>query len=112
RDWSSDVCSSDLEEFDSVDERERARARLHAWYVHTAQNAAWLTGDVNSAVILDSVPAGVTPQEFDSGKAAFQWVSAHRRAISTLMNDAHESGNDEIVYTLIPILSLLLVYIN
>lgn len=92
------------EELDSVDERERARARMHAWYVHTAQNAAWLTGDVNSAVILDSVPAGVTPQEFDSSKAAFQWVIAHRRAISALMNDAYGTGN-EIVYTLIPILS-------
>src|SRR5699024_6289253 len=91
------------EEFDSADERERARARLHAWYVHTAQNAAWLTGDVNSAVILDSVPAGVTPQEFDSGKAAFQWVIAHRRAISTLVSVAEESGNAEMVYTLIPI---------
>ncbi|WP_067435788.1 AfsR/SARP family transcriptional regulator [Nocardioides jensenii] len=93
---------SRLEEATAAREKVDGVERLQSWYVHSARNARDALQPARINLELRDPAPGMTPQEFETPRAAYEWLSAHHRSLSVLIADAVESGAHRLVAELAP----------
>lgn len=85
---------------DTPGEREAAVARLLAWYLHTAANAADLIRPHHLPIPAEAPPAGTTPLRFADDIAALGWCRIERANLITAVQLAASVGSDGLAWRL------------
>lgn len=73
-----------------------ARERLLQWYVHTAADArAQIAATPHELPLAPEPPEGITPERFDSHRAAMEWFDAELDTILKIILAAGDHGHHE-----------------